>query len=69
MRTSKVERYRMKLTELRAIRSSGVPDPEKEKAVLEVMEVLWEAMSLEERGDFSDNNHVSWPPPRNTGEE
>lgn len=69
MRTSKVIRYRRKLDELRELRSSDTPDPEKEKLVLEVMEVLWESMTLAERDYFSETNHLSWPPPRDTEEE
>lgn len=69
MRTSKVERYREKLKELRSIRSPGKSDPEKEKAVLEVMSALWEAMTLEEREYFNETNHLPWPHPRESGEK
>ncbi|RKZ82985.1 MAG: hypothetical protein DRQ39_10060 [Gammaproteobacteria bacterium] len=67
--SSKVESYRKKLIELRELRLSGTPDPAEEKSVLEIMEVLWESMSVEDRDYFRDTNHLSWPPPRNTGEE
>jgi hypothetical protein len=68
MRTSKVDRYQKKLVELRGLRYSG-GSPDKEKAVLEVMDVLWEAMTMEERQYFSDTNHLSWPPPTKDKEE
>lgn len=69
MPTSKVEMYREKFKELRGLRSSKNANPEKEKAVLEVMGVLWEAMTLEEREYFNETNHLPWPPPRESGEE
>lgn len=68
MRTSKVDRYQEKLVELRDLRYSG-GSPEREKDVLEIMDALWEAMTLEERQYFSENNHLSWPPPTNDKEE
>ena len=69
MDASKVERYSAKLAELRALRYGEENDEEKEKAVLEVMDVLWESMTLEERKFFSETNHLSWPPPRRSGDE
>lgn len=69
MRTSKVDRYTKKLIELRELRNREETDLQAEKAVLEVMEVIWESMSIEERKYFSDTTHLSWPPPRDRKKE
>jgi hypothetical protein len=69
VRTPKVEKYRKNLIKLRQIRASKAIDKQEEKNVLEVMETLWTSMSMEERDYFNKTNHLSWPPPRETGEK
>ena len=64
MNHKKVEKYKARLVELRELRYVGQSDPEKEKAVLAVMDSLWESMTTEERNNFKKTNHLSWPPPR-----
>ncbi len=49
--------------ELRRLRNPENYDKEKEKVILDLMSIIWESMSVEERDFFHKNSALSWPPP------
>tara|TARA_Y100000815_G_scaffold269894_1_gene293433 strand:- start:696 stop:902 length:207 start_codon:yes stop_codon:yes gene_type:complete len=63
MKTSKIKRYQSNLMELRRLRNPENYDKEKEKVILDLMSIIWESMSVEERDFFHKNSALSWPPP------
>ena len=68
LRTSKLKRYQSSLVKQKSVRSSKRVDAREEKHLLELMAALWEGMSVEEREQFRDTNHLSWPAPRDEEE-
>jgi len=56
-----LERYKSKLTSLRAIREMDEWNPQKDRIILEEIDAVFEAMTDEEQGQARAVTSLGWP--------